>query len=184
MSTTSDPFRPLSHQPGIWTLDPSRSRVEFTLRQLFGKVRGHFVDFEAAIVTRDDITASTVHARLVLASVNTGNEKRDAHLQGPDFLKVQDHPIVSYTSTSLERSGDSYVLTGDLAIHGATRVVQLDLVLNEFGTDRAGQAHATFTASGHISRRAFGVTVPMDGGGVVISDRIKLRVELHAVRQS
>ena len=55
-------------------------------------------------------------------------------------MKVQDHPIVSFTSTDLERSGGSYVLTGDLTIHGVTRVVQLDLVLNEVGTESAGRA--------------------------------------------
>jgi len=171
---------------GTWTIDPSHSEVGFSVRHLMvSKVKGNFETFEGTITIAEDPLQSSVTAEVDLSSINTRDEQRDGHLRSADFFEVETHPKLTFTSTSVEPKGDDYVVTGDLSIKGTTKSVVLDLEFNGVHPDPWGGTRAGFSAETEISRKEFGVDfeIPMDGGGVVVGDKIKVLLEVEAVLQ-
>ena len=115
----------------------------------------------------------------------TQHEQRDGHLKSADFFEVETHPKLTFTSTSVEPSGSDFKVTGDLSIKGVTKSVVLDLEFNGVHPDPWGGTRSGFSAETEISRKEFGVDfeIPMDGGGVVVGDKIKVTLEVEAVLQ-
>ena len=116
-------------------------------------------------------------------SIPTGNDQRDAHIRSADFFDVENHPRWTFRSTGVRTHGDEVVLDGELTIKGVTRNVPLALELNGFGPDAYGGTRAGFTATTTIDRNDFGVDIrmPMDGGGVVVGDKVQITLEIEAV---
>ncbi len=171
---------------GTWTIDPVHSDVSFTVRHLMvSKVRGKFGTVEGKIVTASDPLASSATATIDVSSFDTGAQ-RDNHIRSADFLEVEKHPTMTYRSTGIRADGDGFVVDGDLTLHGVTRPVPLTVELNGFGPDPYGGTRAGFSATGQINRRDFGVDIdmPMDGGGVVVGDKVQLVLEIEAVLDS
>src|ERR1051326_1219566 len=124
---------------GTWQIDPSHSDVSITARHfMVSKVRGHFNDFAATIVTAANPLDSSVTATIQAASIDTRQEQRDAHIRSADFLDVDNHPTITFRSTGLRPHGDDFKLDGELTIRGVTRPVTLDLELNAIGPDPYG----------------------------------------------
>ncbi|WP_219419679.1 YceI family protein [Pseudonocardia nigra] len=173
---------------GTWDIDPVHSDVSFTVRHMMvSKVRGRFATFSGEIVTGADVTDSTVIATIDATSIDTGNEQRDGHVRSADFFDVENHPQWSYRSTGVRGDGDELVVDGELTIKGVTRSVPLTLEVNGFGPDAYGGTRAGFSASATINRNDFGVDIamPLDGGGVVVSDKVQINLEIQGVlRQS
>jgi polyisoprenoid-binding protein YceI len=172
---------------GKWTIDPVHSEVGFSVRHMMvSKVRGRFGKFSADIVTAENFLNSTVSAEIDLSSIITGQEQRDQHIRSADFFDVETYPTMTYRSTGLRADGDDYVLEGELTLKGVTKSVPLALELNGFGPDAYGGTRAGFTATGEINRRDFNVnfTAPMQNGGVVVSDKVTLHLEIEAVLAS
>jgi polyisoprenoid-binding protein YceI len=169
---------------GTWDIDPVHSDISFTVRHMMvSKVRGHFDTFRGEIVTGADFSGSTVTATIDATSLNTGTEQRDNHIRSADFFEVETYPEWTFTSTAVRPDGDDFVLEGELTIKGRTRPVELDLELNGFGPDAYGGTRAGFTAKTTINRNDFGVDIkmPMDGGGVVVGDKVQITLEIEAV---
>jgi len=116
-------------------------------------------------------------------SIDTRQEQRDAHIRSADFFDVGNHTEMTFRSTSVKTDGDDWTVEGDLTIKGITKPVTLELELNGFGPDAYGGTRAGFTAKTEISRKEFGVDIamPMDGGGVVVGDKINVELEIEAV---
>lgn len=179
---------------GTWTIDPVHSDVGFTIRHLMvSKVRGRFATFEGTVVTRDTPAGSSVTATIDLASIDTGNAQRDAHVRSADFLDVDKYPTMTYRSTGVRPDGDGFILDGELTLRGMTRQVPLRLEVGGFGPDPFRQddpfkgARAGFTATGEISRLEFGVgdTAKVPGGnGLGLSDKIQIILEIQASLQT
>jgi polyisoprenoid-binding protein YceI len=159
--------------------------VSFSVRHMMvSKVRGHFQKFSGQIVTADNPLESTVTAVVDATSLNTNNADRDNHIRSADFLEVDEYPTLEFRSTGLRsQGGDEYALHGDLTVHGVTRPVTFQLELNGFTKDPFGGYRTGFSAVTDISRSDFGVSinVPMEGGGVVVGDKIQIRLEVEAV---
>jgi polyisoprenoid-binding protein YceI len=173
------------YEAATWNIDPVHSEVGFSVRHMMvSKVRGRFTAFSGQLVTADDPAASSVTAEIDLASIDTGNEQRDAHIKSADFFEVETYPTMTYKSTGIRVEGGDYVLDGDLTLKGITRNVPLRLELNGFGEDPYGGYRAGFTATGELDRRDFNVSfnAPLANGGVVVSDKITLQLEIEAVR--
>jgi polyisoprenoid-binding protein YceI len=169
---------------GTWDIDPVHSEVGFIARHMMvSKVRGRFTQFSGEIVTGSDLLQSSVTATIDLTSIQTGNEQRDQHIRSADFFEVDKYQTMTYRSTGLRAEGDHYVLDGELTLKDNTKQVPLTLELNGFGPDPYGGTRAGFTATGEINRRDFGVnfSAPMETGGVVVSDKITLQLEIEAV---
>ena len=172
---------------GTWAIDTVHSEVGFSVRHMMvSKVRGKFTKFSGEIVTADDVFSSTVTAEIDLSSIDTGNEQRDGHIRSADFFDVENHPLMTYRSTGLRAAGDHYILDGDLTLRGVTRSVPLTLELNGFGPDAYGGTRAGFTATGEITRQDFGVNwnAAIEAGGVVLSDKVSINLEIEAVLQA
>ena len=169
---------------GTWTIDSLHSEVGFSVRHMMvSKVRGKFTKFAGEIVTAENVLDSSVTAEIDLASIDTGSEQRDGHLRSPDFFDTDNHPQMTYRSTGLRADRGDYVLEGELTLKGVTRGVPLKLEVNGFGPDAYGGTRAGFTATGQINRADFGVTwnAAIEGGGVVVADKVDLHLEIEAV---
>ena len=169
---------------GTWDIDPVHSEVSFVVRHMMvSKVRGRFEKVSGEIVTGDSTEDSRVAATIDVSSISTGNEQRDGHIRSADFFEVESYPEWTFTSTAVVAKGDGYVLAGDLTIKGITKPVELDLEVNGFGPDAWGGTRAGFTATTTIKRSDFGVDIamPMEGGGVVVSEKVGVELEIQAV---
>lgn len=183
-TSPSSPFPELA--AGTWVIDPVHSEVGFSVRHLMvSKVKGGFKTFEGAITVADDPFASSVNVTIDASSIDTGEPARDNHLRSSDFFGVDDHPTITFASTGVAQRADAYSVAGELTIHGVTRPVDLAVELNGVGSDPWGGTRVGFSAETEISRKDFGIDIemPLDGGGVVVGDRIKIALEVEAVLQ-
>ena len=169
---------------GTWDIDASHSTVGFSVRHMMvSKVRGYFTRFSGEVVTAADPAQSTVNATIDMDSIDTRQEQRDAHIRSADFFDVGNHTHMTFRSTEVRTDGADWTVIGDLTIKGITKPVELALEVNGFGPDAYGGTRAGFSARTEISRKEFGVDIdmPMDGGGVVVGDKIDVELEIEAV---
>jgi polyisoprenoid-binding protein YceI len=128
-----------------------------------------------------------VTAQIEAASIDTGEQARDAHLRSADFLDVEAYPTIAFRSTEVvPRGRGRFVVVGDLTIHGVTREVSLESELVGTGTDPWGGRRAGFTASTTVNRSEFGLTwnQALEAGGVLVSDQVKISLEIQAAAQA
>lgn len=172
---------------GTWTLDPTHTEIGFSVRHLMSKVRGKFETFEGTLVTSEDITSSTVNVSVDLSSINTGTTGRDEHLRSADFFEIEANPKMTFVSTGLvQKDESSFVVTGALTIKGVSKPVELITELLGEGSDPWGGTRVGVEATTEISRKEFGIdfNIPMDGGKVVIGDKISIHITAEAVLQA
>jgi|SRR5579864_87778 len=183
--TTSD--APVQTAATTWQIDPAHTLVELSTRHMmFTTVKGRFTGVQGTIVDAfADPTQSSVEAEIDAASITTGDLQRDAHLQSPDFLDVAQYPTITFRSTRVEGSREQFRLIGDLTIRGVTRPVTLEAELTGTGKNPWGKEVAGFSATGQINRKDFGLNwnVALETGGLLVSDTVKINLEVQAVRQ-
>jgi polyisoprenoid-binding protein YceI len=171
-------------QTSSWATDPAHSEVDFTIRHggvsnvhgRFGGVKGTLVYNEA------DITKATVTVTIDTATVNTGVDARDAHLKTDAFFDVAKFPTAAFTSSSVVKNGNRLTVNGNLTLHGVTKPIVLDVEGPSTpveGMDH--KAHSGFSGTTTISRTAFGIGTGFPS--VMLSDEIKLTIELEIVKQ-
>jgi polyisoprenoid-binding protein YceI len=168
---------------GTWNIDPVHSHIGFIARHLMvSKVRGNFTKFEGQIITAADPLQSSATATIDTTSFDTSNEQRNSDIKGENFLDVASHPTMTYRSTGVRREGDEIIVDGDLTIKGITHPVALTVEVNGFGPDPYGGTRAGFSATGEINRNDYGITANMvlPTGGVVVSEKIQLTIEVEA----
>ncbi|WP_127784419.1 YceI family protein [Rhodococcus sp. X156] len=171
---------------GTWTIDPTHSSVSFSVRHLMvSKVRGSFHTFSGTIEVPAEGTP-TVSAEIAVDSFDTGNAQRDGHVRSADFMEVDKYPTITFRSTGVQGSGSEFTLVGDLTIHGVTKSVELAVEFNGVSPGMGNGPVAGFEASTEISRSAFGIDMemPLEGGGVVLGDKVKITIEIEAGPQA
>lgn len=182
--TTSADLHTLS---GEYTLDPAHSRVGFVARHaMVTKVRGLFKQFEGRIVLdADDPTTSSAEVTIEVASIDSQQPDRDAHLKSPDFFDAERFPTITFKSTAAESLGaERYRLTGDLTIRDITHPVVLDLELTGATPDPWGQFRVGFEGSVVVNRRDWGLewNMALDSGGLLVSEKITIELDVALVR--
>ncbi|MFF4314591.1 YceI family protein [Streptomyces sp. 900105755] len=173
--------------PGPWTVDPAHSTVGAVAQHLgISSVRGRFTDFSAGIeIAPDDIAKSRVQAVIRAASIDTGNGMRDTHLRSADFLDVERHPEITYTSTGLTAAGsDRWTVHGELSLHGVVRPVDLALAYLGTGADPWGGTRAAFRATTELHREDFAMNYNqvVQAGIAAIGTTLKIELEIQAVQ--
>ncbi len=172
---------------GDYAIDASHSTVGFVAKHLVvAKVRGEFTDFDGVVHIAEDPAASSVVVAIRTASIHTRDEQRDGHLRSADFLDVENHPEISFRSTSVAEAGSGrWEVRGDLTVVGTTQSVVLDLELNGLATDPWGGSRAVYSASTKIDREAFGLTwnQALETGGVLVGKQVAIELEIETVKQ-
>ena len=187
MSTASAPA--LTELTGTWTLDPAHTRIGFVARHaMVTKVRGAFNEFEGTAVL-DGANPANSHAEVTIkaASIDTRNAQRDEHLRSNDFLAMEEHPEITFTSTGARQVDDTtFELTGDLTIRGVTKSVTIPFTFEGAAKDPFGNLRAGFEGSVVINRKDWGVTwnAALEGGGVLVSDKVTLEFEISAIKNA
>jgi polyisoprenoid-binding protein YceI len=185
--STSSIIKTSLPRAGIWRIDPAHSDLRITARHLMvAKVRGTFEDLAGTIVVAENPLESSVEIEAKAASVTTGNTDRDNHLRSPDFLDAERYPTVTFMSTEIASKRDHWTLKGDLTIRGVTKPVTFDITFEGETTDPYGNTKAGFTAIGEIERKDWGLVwnVPLENGGVLVSEKFKIEFDVEAGLQS
>jgi len=171
-----------------WAIDPAHTLVEFSAKHMMiSTVKGRFTEVEGAI--RGDLSEpqnAAVDITIGAASIDSRNDQRDAHLRSVDFLDAENFPTLQFVSKAIVPRGDNeYRVIGDLTLRGVTREVTLDATLEGTAKSPWGTEVVGISASGKINRSDFGLTwnVVLETGGVVVSDAVKIAIELEAVKQ-
>lgn len=170
-----------------WILDPAHTTVEFAVRHMMiAKVRGRFPAVSATIEEAEDVRQSRMEAVIEVASIDTRDEKRDAHLRSADFFDAERHPEMTFRSTRIVPVGDDrFEVQGDLTIRGVTRPVVLAVTEEGRARDPWGGERVGYSATGRINRKDFGLewNVALETGGFLVGDEVEIRIEAEAVRQ-
>ena len=171
---------------GTWKVDPVHSSVEFQVKHLgIATVKGQFTEFEGSL----EIDADGARA----SGTVRGGERR--HARGParrapalGRLLRGGEPSAhrAFASTAIRPlEEDEFEIDADLTIHGVTRPVTLKAVFEGAETDPQGNERVGVSASTQINRSRFGMkfNAALGSGNVVVSDRVKILVEVSAVKQ-
>ena len=171
---------------GSWAIDPGHAEVAFIGRHfMLTKVRGRFTDIVGTVVIADDPADSSVDVTINMASVESGSDDRDNHLRSSDFFDVENHPEGRFRSTSVTLNGDTTRVSGELTLVGITRPVVLDVLYVGSTVDPWGGHRAIYSASTEINREDWGLTwnVALEAGGLLVSKKIRIELEVETVRQ-
>ena len=173
--------------PGTYALDGSHSHVGFAVRHLMvSKVRGQFARFSGTITIAEDPAQSSVEVEVDLDSVDTKDDKRDAHLRSADFFHTEQNQRMTFRSTDVRHGkGDQWTVTGDLTIGDVTRPIELDVTYEGAATSPWGATSIGFSASGKLNREDFGLNwnQALETGGVLLGKDVILEIEAEAVAQ-
>jgi len=172
-----------------WNIDASHSHVEVAVKHLMiSTVKGRFADVEGTIVLDEANPAnSSFDARIPVASIETKEASRDAHLRSADFFDAENHPYLTFVSGRVEpQGGNEFTVYGDLTIRGITREVALEgeyagAVATPFGTKVAA-----FSARTKVNRKDYGLNwnAALETGGVLVGDEVKISLEIEAIQQA
>ncbi|WP_404387573.1 YceI family protein [Humibacillus xanthopallidus] len=170
---------------GDYAIDPSHTRIGFSARHaMVTKVRGHFDQFEGnAHVDTTTPANSSVNVTIEAASVTTGNEQRDGHLKTPDFFDIANYPQITFVSTSVERDGSEWDITGDLTINGVTKSVTIPFEETGSAKDPFGNTRVGFEGDVTIDRTEWNLSfnAALETGGVLVSEKVKLEFDVSAI---
>jgi polyisoprenoid-binding protein YceI len=170
-----------------WTIDTVHSHIGFNVRHMVvSTVRGQFSKFSGTLnFDEANPTNSSVEAVVETASINTHDANRDNHLRSADFFDTEKYPTTTFKSTSIEKSGDDYKVTGDLTLHGVTRPITFAVEYSGVIKDPYGLQRAGFSAKSKINRKDYGLTWNnlLETGGAVVSDEVKLELDFEATQQ-
>lgn len=172
-----------------WTVDPAHSSIDFTIKHMMiAKVKGAFHQYEAEIeADPSDLTSAKIQFSVDLASIDTRNSDRDAHLRSADFLNVEQNPKMTFRSSNIvKKSEGEYHVTGDLTLNGVTRSETFTVAFEGAGKDPWGNEKVGFSGHGSVKRSDFGLTynAVLETGGVLIGDEVKFTIELEASKQA
>jgi polyisoprenoid-binding protein YceI len=172
---------------GTWNVDPSHSLVGFRVKHLgISTVRGKFGEYEGRLVIGEDGTI-TATGTIKVDSIDTGEADRDAHLKAPDFFDTASFPEITFASTSITAvDEDTWEITGDLTMHGITKPITLKAEVGGAGPDPFGGERFGLEATGEISRSDYDMkfNAALGTGNAIVSDKVKLDLDIEAVKQS
>ncbi len=173
-----------------WAVDLAHSEIGFKIKHLMiTNVKGNFTDFTANCETEgDDFMHAAISFSAKVASINTNNEQRDAHLKSADFFDVELFPSMDFVATKYENvdNDGSYALYGNLSLHGVTKEVKLDVEFGGIMRDPWGNTKAGFTINGKINRKDFGLVwnAPTETGGVLVSEEVRISCDIQLLKQA
>ncbi len=165
--------------PGRWALDTNHANVAFAIRHLgVAKVRGRFTAFDVQVTIGDTLADTSVTATIDLASIDTANADRDAHVRSADLLDVANRPTMGFRSTSITGDGADWTVDGEVTIGGITKPLTLEVELGGVQDfPLGGPRHAGFEARGELRRADFGIAPGMPAA--MLGDVVRFELDLE-----
>jgi polyisoprenoid-binding protein YceI len=171
---------------GVWKADPAHSSVGFEVKHMMiATVRGTFREFDGTLEAAEDPSESRAYGTVNVASIDTGQPDRDAHLRSPDFFDAERYPQIRFESTRIEPVGGAlWKVIGDLTIKDVTREVQFDGTVQGAGEDPWGNERVGVAVRGTIDRTEFGLTwqQPLARGGLLVGEQVSVMIDVSAIR--
>jgi polyisoprenoid-binding protein YceI len=178
-----------SAQAATWVLDPAHTNIGFSVKHMMlSNVTGEFDKFSGTIKSEDDDPKSVeIDVTIDAASIDTHNEKRDAHLKSPDFFDVAKYPTITFKSVKIEPDGDNkWTITGNLTMHGVTKLVVLDMTGPTPEVNVMGGPHRAASATATVNRQDFGIAFnkTIDNGGLVVGNDVTININVDAGKKT
>lgn len=172
-------------QAGKYNVDGMHSSVGFEIPHLvISSVEGKFKTFSGVLTVNEKFDKSTLTAEAEIGSIDTGVSDRDNHLKSPDFFDAAKHPKMTFKSTSITGTPESFKVTGDLTIKGKTKKVTFDGQYKGTVADAYGNTKAAFVASTKINRQEFGLTWSKAvEAGPVVGDEVTITLKIQAAKE-
>ena len=171
-----------------WKIDTTHTHAEFAVRHLMiSTVKGRFADVQGVVhIDESDFTKSDVQVTIGVASIDTREPQRDAHLRSADFFDVDNFPQLTFRSTRIDGKGEAFKVVGDLTIRGTTREVVLDVSTEGRTKDPWGGERVGFTAATKIKRTDYGLlwNQLLESGGVLVGEEVKISIDIELIKQS
>lgn len=169
-----------------WTIDATHSEIGFKVKHMmFTNVSGKFNSYEGTISTEEDnFENASIEFSADINSIDTNNADRDNHLKSGDFFDVENHPKLTFQSTSFTKNGDDYELVGDLSLKGVTKSVKLTTEFSGLMKDPWGNTKAGLNISGKINRKDWGLNwnSALETGGVLVGEEVRLNIEIQLIK--
>lgn len=168
----------------VWSVDPGHASIIFKINHLgFSDVYGMFSGLEGDIKLNDaKPEKSSFELKLPADKLNTGSQKRDDHVRGPDFFNTKQFSTITLKSKTVKKTGENkYDISADLTLHGKTNPVNFTFHRNKTGKDPWGGTRTGGQASFKIKRGEYGVNFMNKPGE--IGDEVELIVSLEAVQK-
>jgi len=176
---------PVLAAPQSYEIDPVHSRVEFTIRHMFSKVTGNFGAFKGTINYDAAATGtSSANVEIDASSIDTNNDRRDAHLKSADFFDVAKFPTLTFVSTKVTPSDEGkFKVEGTLTMHGVSKPVVLDASFLGAGPGMDGAMRAGFEGATKVDRKDYGIVwnKALDQGSTLLGDDVTINLEIEAV---
>ena len=173
---------------GTWAIDPAHSSVGFQVKHMgIATVRGTFGEFEGILEIGEDLSSAVARGTVKTISVDTNEPQRDEHLRSADFFDAAAHPELSFRSTAITPvDEDTFEITGELTMRGVTREITLQAKITGTDVDPWGNERVGLEARGQLSRGDYGMTFnqALGSGNVLVSDKVKLALDISAVKQA
>ena len=171
-----------------WRIDPSHSQITFSIRHMMiSNVRGRFENFTGTVEFDEQTpTRSTVEVQIEAASINTRDERRDAHLRSADFLNAEKYPYLVFKSKRVKIVDAKHGrVVGDLTIRDVAKEVTLDVEYAGQSKSPWGATSAGFEAKTKINRKDWGLNwnLALETGGVLVGDDINIEIELEIIKE-
>jgi polyisoprenoid-binding protein YceI len=172
--------------PGPWTIDPMHSAVLATTRHLgIASIKARFPELGGHLNIAEPFELSTGFAEIKAASIDTGIGMRDDHLRSADFLDVENYPVIGFTGSGLRRTGaDTWLMPGELELHGQRRPVELTVVYGGFGPDLWGGVRAAFHAETLLRRDDFAIdyNAMVRAGVAAVGTTVQIELDIELVQ--
>ncbi|MBB1148636.1 MULTISPECIES: YceI family protein [unclassified Myroides] len=169
-----------------WIIDTTHSLIGFKIKHMmFTNVRGSFQDYQASLqLANDNFEESSIHFEAQAASIDTNNTDRDNHLRSADFLDVEKFPTLTFTSTKIEKKGEThYSVEGTLTMHGVSKTIKLNAEYSGVIIDPWGNAKVALALTGKVNRKDWNLNwnTALEAGGLLVSEEINFDIETQFV---
>ena len=114
-----------------WELDPAHSSIYFSVNHIYSTTRGYFEDFKGTVMfSPDDLAGSRFDFEVDVKSINTGNSKRDGHLNSAEFFDSKKYPKMTFKSTVVQHIKDNqYMVEGKMTVKDVSEAVSVPFML-------------------------------------------------------
>ena len=176
-------------QAATYKVDAGHSGVTFRIRHILTTVTGRFTGFEGTIVFDEKAPESaSVQGSIEVATINTDNEKRDGHLQSPEFFDVAKYPRITFKTTKItdvDTNKNTAKVHGTLSMHGVEREIVLDGQFLGSAKDPWGNERAGFRGTATLDRKDYGLTwsKTLEGGTLLVGDDVEIELNVEAVKE-